>query len=81
MWPETSTLYSRILSGRVAEGDGGSTIASGVIAIRPEDFVFIQLFSFRGDGPTPVDAAQALTRFGVMFFGKLSDVYGHQVGT
>jgi predicted acylesterase/phospholipase RssA len=80
MWPETSTLYSRILSGRVAEGDVGNTIASGVIAIRPEDFVFIQLFSFRGDGPTPATAAQALTRFGVMFFGKLWDVYGHQIG-
>jgi predicted acylesterase/phospholipase RssA len=79
-WPETTTLYTTLLEGHVAEGTSGRTVASGVITIRPEDFLFRQLFSFRVQGPTLAARAQALNRFGAMFLGKLWDVYGHQVG-
>jgi hypothetical protein len=79
-WPETTTLYTTLLSGRVPEGGSGPTVASGVLVIRPEDFLFRQLFSFRVQGPTLAARTQALARFGVMFFGKLWDVYGHQIG-
>jgi hypothetical protein len=79
-WPETTTLYTTLLSGRVAEGATGPVIASGIIAIRPEDFFFRQLFSFRVQGPSLAARVQGLNRFGMMFLGKLWDVYGHQVG-
>jgi len=79
-WPETTTLYTSILSGHVPEGGTGPTVARGVIVIRPEDFFFRQLFSFRVQGPTVAARANALARFGVMFFGKIWDVYGQQIG-
>jgi hypothetical protein len=76
-WPETTTLYTTLLDGHVPEGGSEPVLASGVLVIRPEDFFFRQLFSFRVRGPNP---AQALARFGAMFLGKLWDVYGHQIG-
>jgi predicted acylesterase/phospholipase RssA len=79
-WPETTTLYTTLLQGHVPEGGTGPAIASGIIVIRPEDFFFRQLFSFRVEGPNPAARAQALARFGAMFMGKLWDVYGHQIG-
>jgi predicted acylesterase/phospholipase RssA len=79
-WPETTTLYTSLLSGHVPEGGTGPTVANGVIMIRPEDFFFRQLFSFRVQGPTLAARAGALARFGVMFFGKVWDVYGQQIG-
>jgi predicted acylesterase/phospholipase RssA len=79
-WPETTTLYTQILTGHAADGAGGPVDASGVLVIRPEDFLFHQLFSFRVDGPTLAARTQAMARFGAMFFGKLWDVYGRQIG-
>ena len=78
-WPETTTLYTTLLSGRVAEGATGPIVASGIIVIRPEDFFFRQMFSFRVQAPTPAAALQGLGRFGAMFLGKLWDVYGQQI--
>jgi predicted acylesterase/phospholipase RssA len=80
VWPETTTLYTNLLDGHVPEGGTGPTLASGIIEIRLEDFLFRQLFSFRVQGPNPLARTQALGRFGVMFFGKLWDVYGQQIG-
>lgn len=79
VWPETTTLYVQILKGRVNEGATGPVDASGVLIIRPEDFVLRQMLSFRVDGPLAA-RAPALARFGAMFMGKLWDVYGHQLG-
>jgi cholesterol oxidase len=80
MWAETTTLYTQILEGHVAAGQQGPVVASGVLVIRPEDFVFRQMFSFRTKGPSPAARLGALNRFGAMFFGKVWDVYGHQAG-
>jgi len=80
VWAQTTTLYTQVLQGRVAEGATGPVAASGIVVIRPEDFFFHQLFSFRVDGPAG-GRVQALARFGAMFFGKLWDVYGRQVGS
>ncbi len=79
VWPETTTLYTQILKGHVAEGANGPVDASGITVIRPEDFIFHQMLSFRVEGPVATRAA-ALARFGAMFMGKLWDVYGHQIG-
>jgi predicted acylesterase/phospholipase RssA len=79
-WPETTTLYTSLLPGHVPEGQQAEPIAAGVINIRFEDFFFRQMFSFRVQGPTLAARTDALTRFGLFFFGKLWDVYGRQVG-
>jgi predicted acylesterase/phospholipase RssA len=80
LWGDLTTLYIQVLKGHVRPGDAEQVLASGLLVIRPEDFFFRQLFSFRVNGPTALKRAQAMTRFGVMFLGKLWDVYGHQLG-
>jgi predicted patatin/cPLA2 family phospholipase len=80
IWAETTTLYTQILDGHVAEGQQGPVVAVGVLVIRPDDFVFRQMFSFRTQGPSVAARLSALNRFGAMFFGKVWDVYGHQAG-
>lgn len=82
LWHDTTTLYTRILEGHVAEGqDGGAPIvASGIISIHMLDFLR-QLTTFRVTGPTLSDRVSALTRFGRLFLGKLWDVYATGVLT
>lgn len=80
MWPETTTLFVTLLRGHVDEGGTGPVAASGIIYIRPEDFLFVQLFSFRVQGPSLAARTQAMARFGAFFFGKVWDVYGRQIG-
>jgi hypothetical protein len=76
LWRDTTTLYTRILGGHVAEGnDAGATIvASGIITIHMLDFLK-QLTTFHVTGPTLSDRTSALIRFGRLFIGKLWDVY------
>ncbi len=80
MWDETTTLYTQVLEGHVAANQQGPVVGSGVLVIRPEDFFFKQLFSFRTQGPSLEARLAGLNRFGAMFFGKVWDVYGRQAG-
>jgi len=80
LWDETTTLYTQILEGHIAAGQQGPVVGSGVLVIRPEDFFFKQMFSFRTQGPSLEARLSGLNRFGVMFLGKIWDVYGHQAG-
>jgi predicted patatin/cPLA2 family phospholipase len=80
LWPETATLFTTLFEGHVDEGGVGPVAGSGVIYIRPEDFFFMQMFSFRVQGPTLAARTSALARFGAFFFGKVWDVYGRQIG-
>jgi hypothetical protein len=79
-WNETTTLYTQVLDGHIASGAQGPVVASGVIVIRPEDFFFKQVFSFRTEGPAPGARLAGMNKFGAMFLGKIWDVYGHQAG-
>lgn len=81
LWAETTTLYTQILEGHVPSGQAAPVVASGVLVIRPEDFFFKQLFSFRTQGPSAAARLDGLNRFGAMFLGKVWDVYGHQAGS
>ncbi|MFB4295471.1 GMC oxidoreductase [Actinomadura sp. NTSP31] len=74
IWPDTSTLYVRLLEGHVPEeAEGGAPVAgAGVLHIRLTDFAR-QLATFRTTGP---DGAEALVRFGRFFGGELWEVYG-----
>jgi hypothetical protein len=80
LWDETTTLYTQVLEGHVAAGQQAPVVGSGVLVIRPEDFFFRQMFSFRTQGPSAGARLAGLNRFGTMFLGKVWDVYGHQAG-
>jgi predicted patatin/cPLA2 family phospholipase len=82
LWKDTTTLFTNVLEGHIAEGqDGGAArIASGIISIHLLDFIQ-QLTTFRVTGPTLTDRSAALARFGRLFLGKLWDVYGRGVLT
>jgi cholesterol oxidase len=74
VWHDTSTLYTRVLSGHVPEqeDESAAVIATGVLHIHPLDFAH-QLTTFRVH---PAGRLDALGRFGVLFAGDLWDVYG-----
>ncbi|MDQ2725797.1 MAG: hypothetical protein M3Y36_09925 [Actinomycetota bacterium] len=78
-WPETSTLYTRILAGHVPVTDGGAgatdgVVGSGVLRIRPADFAW-QLTTFRVAGPTIAGRVSAFDRFGSLFIDELWQVF------
>jgi cholesterol oxidase len=73
IWPDTSTLFFRLLEGHVPENEEErvSIVGAGTLHIRLTDFVE-QLSTFRTHGP---DGVRALKRFGGFFVGELWDVY------
>lgn len=77
IWPDTSTLYTRVLRGHLDPGadDGAELVASGVLHIRKRDFAR-QLTTFRGSGATAGERARALAQFNLGFAGALWGVYG-----
>lgn len=82
VWTDTTTLFTRILRGHVDQA-GETTaelVASGIIVIPLLDFLR-QLTTFRVEAPGGglSDRAAAMTRFGVLFFGKLWDVYAREL--
>jgi predicted acylesterase/phospholipase RssA len=91
VWRDTTTLYTRILKGRVdAQGEQaaekdpkklqGITLGAGIIVIQLLDFMK-QLTTFRVQAPTLSERMTALNEFGRLFFGKLWDVYARDVLT
>jgi cholesterol oxidase len=74
IWHDTSTLFTRVLSGHVLEQDdaGAAVIAAGILHIHPIDFAH-QLTTFRVHPAARVDG---LARFGQLFAGDLWRVYG-----
>jgi cholesterol oxidase len=74
VWHDTSTLYTRVLTGHVpeAEDEQASVLAAGVLHIHPLDFAH-QLTTFRVH---PAERVDALARFGALFAGDLWDAYG-----
>ena len=79
VWPDTTTLYTRVLQGHVDEADepGAQTVASGIVWIAPFDFLK-QLTTFRAEGPSRTARLMALGRFGSLFAGQLWQVYAQQ---
>jgi hypothetical protein len=69
VWKDTTTLFTRVLQGHVAEGgdDAATVLASGIIVIRARDFAK-QLTTFRGQLP-------AMAKFGVIFVQQLAEAY------
>jgi cholesterol oxidase len=69
VWKDTTTLFTRVLQGHVAEGDDetATVLASGIIVIRARDFAK-QLTTFRGQ-------VGAMAKFGVIFAQQLAEAY------
>lgn len=80
VWPDTTTLYTRVLQGHVEAADepDATIVASGIIHISLLDFLK-QLTTFRAEGPSLAARATALGRFGVLFMGQLWQVYARRV--
>lgn len=76
VWPETTTLYIRILRGHVMrEADhAAEPVGAGVLHILPRDFTR-QLTTFRAGRGRRLDRARALVDFGDLFAGELVDVF------
>ncbi|MFL6051480.1 MAG: FAD-dependent oxidoreductase [Actinoallomurus sp.] len=74
VWPDTTTLFFRILEGHVMEGgdDDGAIAGAGILRLGLDDFAR-QLTTFRTEGP---DGLAALEHFGRFFLSELWDVYG-----
>jgi cholesterol oxidase len=74
IWPDTSTLYFRLLAGHVAaqEDDQARIVAAGTLHLHITDFVR-ELTTIRVEGP---HRAAGTERFGRFFAGQLWDVYG-----
>ena len=76
VWKDTTTLFTRVLRGHVAEGgdDSAEIVGSGIIIIRMRDFAK-QLTTFRSSGPGLGAQLGALVKFGVIFAQQLAQVY------
>jgi hypothetical protein len=76
VWKDTTTLFTRVLQGHVAEGedDAATELAAGVLRIRMRDFAK-QLTTFRATGPGLGGQLGALARFGVIFMQQLAEAY------
>src|SRR5207247_9283673 len=81
LWHDTTTLFTRILSGHVSAEEEAAAAkdpekfkqivkASGIIIIHFFDFLK-QLTTFRTEGPTISDRTAATVRFGPLFMGQL----------
>jgi cholesterol oxidase len=72
VWPETSTLYVRVLQGHVESGEepAATVVGSGILRIPPLAFVR-QLTTFRVQGPDLPGRARALVDFVRLFAGQL----------
>ncbi|MEA2440455.1 MAG: cholesterol oxidase [Thermoleophilaceae bacterium] len=74
VWHDTSTLFTRVLTGSVEPGqeDEGEVLAAGILHILPFDFAR-QMTTFETD---PRHHPGAVARFGKLFASELWEVYG-----
>jgi cholesterol oxidase len=79
VWKDTTTLFTRVFQGHVAEGDeeGAEELAAGILIIRARDFAK-QLTTFRAGGPALGAQLGALVKFGVIFVRQLAEAYLHK---
>jgi hypothetical protein len=72
-WSDTTTLFTTIAAGE-------EVLAAGILRLSMIDFLE-QLTTLRTEGPSLADRASAVARFGLMYLGKLWDVYARRVLT
>jgi predicted acylesterase/phospholipase RssA len=77
IWTATSTLFTTLYRGTVQPGGeaAAEALGAGIIHIEILDFIR-QLTTFRAEGGSLGDRLGALNRFGLLFLGKIWDIYG-----
>jgi predicted acylesterase/phospholipase RssA len=81
IWPDTTTLYTRILQGHVpdrASNGSVTTVAAGVLRIHPVDFAR-QMTTFRTGGSSLRHHVTAIGHFGGYWLRNIAKVYGGDV--
>jgi hypothetical protein len=81
LWPDTTTLYTRLLAGHVMadEDDSAEVVASGILRVQKLDFAR-QLTTFRGAGSSVGKNLGALVKFNLLFAKNLREVYAPWLG-
>jgi len=76
IWKDTTTLFTRVLRGHVAEGgdETAEAVGVGIIRIRVRDFAK-QLTTFRSTGDGAGATLGALAKFGIIFVQQLAQAY------
>ena len=76
IWKDTTTLFTRVLRGHVAEGgdETAEAVGVGIIRIRVRDFAK-QLTTFRSTGDGVGPKLGALAKFGIIFVQQLAQAY------
>jgi cholesterol oxidase len=76
VWPETSTLYTKVFAGHVEadEEAAADVVGAGIVHILKRDFAK-QLTTFRVQGPSLFGRLKAFAAFGQLFAGQLWDVF------
>jgi cholesterol oxidase len=76
VWADTTTLWLRLLDGRLAadESDGQESVAEGIVRLQPRAFAR-ELTTFRSEGRSPGVRVRALLRYFGFFIGGLWDAY------
>jgi cholesterol oxidase len=79
VWPETSTLFVKVLAGHLPVTDGGAgaingIVGAGILRIRPLDFAW-QLTTFRAHGARLSGELRAFDAFGRLFLDELWQVF------
>jgi cholesterol oxidase len=77
LWPETTTLYTRLLQGHADEAGerDAELIASGILRLAPLDFLR-QLTTFRAGGASARERLLTVVRFDSLFVRELARLYG-----
>ena len=78
VWRDTTTLFTNLLQGHVAEADATAdqrVVATGILRIQVADFLR-QLTTFRADAPQLAARVRAIAKFGGFFVESLWAIYG-----
>lgn len=73
VWGDTTTLYVTVTD---LNGAAEKVIAKGILHILPADFAHQMTTMKATNAATPVDALNAIVKFGMFFAGELFETYG-----
>ncbi len=81
VWPDTTTLYTRLLVGHVEREADADAVVTGAGVLRITALAFgRQLTTFRAYAPTWRGRVSGLGTFGSFFIGQLWHIYGPRLG-
>jgi hypothetical protein len=76
LWPDTTTLYSRLYKG---SDDTGPVVGAGILRLGVADLVRLASTMHATGTSSAAESAEALGKFGRLFLGQLWDTYVRHV--